>query len=194
MNDRIESLRLEIGQLQGELRNEMARVAERFTYTVTERRVIFEAEAAAYQARLRQHWLRFLLETRLTHLMTAPFIYSLIVPLLLLDALVMLFQWSCFPIYGIKPVPRRHFIAFDRNYLHYLNIFERFHCAYCSYANGLLAYTREVAARTEAYWCPIKHARRLRDAHQFYNDFEEYGDAEGYRERVQNTYRRGYKG
>ena len=52
---------------------------------------------------------------------------------------------------------------------------------YCSYANGLLAYAVEIAARSEAYWCPIKHANRLRSYHQWYSGFSDYGDAENYR-------------
>ena len=51
---------------------------------------------------------------------------------------------------------------------------------YCSYGNGLAAYFREIAARTEQYWCPIKHARRIKAAHGRYPLFFEYGDAESY--------------
>jgi hypothetical protein len=35
---------------------------------------------------------------------------------------------------------------------------EKINCAYCSYANGAIASVREMASRTEIYWCPIKHA------------------------------------
>jgi hypothetical protein len=48
-------------------------------------------------------------------------------------------------------------------------------------SNGLFAYVREVAARTEQYWCPIKHARRLRGSQARYRDFFEYGDAVSYK-------------
>jgi hypothetical protein len=44
----------------------------------------------------------------------------------------------------------------------------------------LFAYIREVAARTEQYWCPIKHARRIVSAHERYHGFADYGDAEAY--------------
>jgi hypothetical protein len=72
----------------------------------------------------------------------------------------------------------------DRHELRYLNVMERLNCLYCSYANGLVAYLRHVAARTESYWCPIKHARRINDPHSLYGEFEEYGNADGYRERL----------
>jgi hypothetical protein len=48
----------------------------------------------------------------------------------------------------------------------------------------VLAYVREVAARTETYWCPIKHARPVRDPHARYHSFVEFGDAAGYRRRM----------
>jgi len=50
-----------------------------------------------------------------------------------------------------------------------------------SIATGLLAYVREVAARTEQYWCPIKHARAAPAPHGHYQQFLDYGDARGYR-------------
>ena len=46
--------------------------------------------------------------------------------------------------------------------------------------HGLLAYAGEIAARTEQFWCPVKHARRAVAAHARYRDFAEYGDAEAY--------------
>ena len=104
--------------------------------------------------------------------LTAPFIYALVIPLLLLDVCVTIYQAVCFPIY----------LIFDRRHLPYLNALEKLNCAYCSYANGLVAYVGEIAARTEAYWCPIKHARKLITAHAHYSYFAEFGDAQAYRQ------------
>ena len=73
----------------------------------------------------------------------------------------------------------------DRFHLRYLNLFERFPCAYCEYANGLLAYAVEVAARTEQYFCPIKHARKLLGSHARAQRFLEYGDATAYHARLE---------
>ncbi|MEY5100203.1 MAG: hypothetical protein RJA36_2922 [Pseudomonadota bacterium] len=86
---------------------------------------------------------------------------------------------------------RRDYLVFDRADLPYLNAIEKFNCLYCSYGNGVLAYAREIAARTEQYWCPIKHARRIRDAHEHYPRFFEHGDAAAFRaglERLQQQY------
>jgi hypothetical protein len=92
--------------------------------------------------------------------LTAPVIYAVIVPLVLLDLFVTIYQRVCFPVYGIPKVNRGDYLIFDRHHLAYLNALEKLNCAYCSYANGLIAYVREIAGRTEQYWCPIKHARR----------------------------------
>ena len=110
----------------------------------------------------------------------APIIYSLTIPLALLDLFVTAYQRVCFPIFGIALVYRARYFRFDRRRLPYLNALEKAHCAFCSYANGVLAYTREVASRTETYWCPIKHSRPVRGAHARYVTFFDYGDAEAY--------------
>lgn len=57
-------------------------------------------------------------------------------------------------------------------------------CVYCGYANGVLAYVREIAARTEQYWCPIRHAKGVRAPHAHYREFVDYGDAKGYHRRL----------
>lgn len=138
-------------------------------------------EFARRQRRYRVGLLRFVARARPLVLLTAPLIYLGWLPFLLMDVFVTLYQRVCFPIYGIARVRRADYLIFDRAQLPYLNLVERFNCFYCSYGNGVAAYTREVAARTEQYWCPIKHARRLRDAHPHYPNFVESGDAQSYR-------------
>lgn len=126
----------------------------------------------------------YLYRAELATLLTAPIIYSVVVPLAVLDAWVWIYQAVCFRAWGIKPVRRRAYFAIDRHKLAYLNASEKFNCLFCSYANGLLAYVREVAARTEQYWCPIRHARRTRQPHSHYDAFVDYGDATNYRRQL----------
>jgi hypothetical protein len=110
----------------------------------------------------------------------------LIIPFVLLDLFVTVYQFICFPVYGIPKVRRSNFLVFDRHHLAYLNILEKLNCAYYSYGNGLIAYVREIASRTEQYWRPIKHARRLVGAHARYADFADYGDSDGFKKSLQN--------
>jgi len=102
-----------------------------------------------------------------------------------LDIFVTLYQALCFPIYGIAKVRRGDYIVFDRHQLGYLNFIERFHCEYCAYANGLIAYAAEITARTEQYFCPIKHARKILGTHSQYARFLEFGDSAEYHAKLE---------
>lgn len=91
------------------------------------------------------------------HLISAPFIYSVAVPIIILDLFAEIYHRVCFPLYGIKYVHRSKYVVIDRHKLSKLNIWEKLNCVYCGYVNGLLAYLVEIAGRTEKYWCGIKH-------------------------------------
>jgi len=123
------------------------------------------------------------LHSRALVILTSPVIWSCVVPLVLLDAAGTIYQAICFPVYGIPKVRRRDYLIFDRHRLDYLTMADKFNCEYCAYANGILAYFTEIAARTEQYWCPIKHARQLKRTHSRYEHFLAHGDAAGYRTR-----------
>lgn len=172
--------------LQAELDSEIDRVltekAESFRYTLERGKVRFEAGIKALQHRQKTGIWIYLLEAKLAHVLTAPVIYSLIVPITLLDTGISVYQHICFRVYGIPLVKRSDFLAIDHQYLAYLNSIEKLNCMYCGYANGVIAYSREIAARTEQFWCPIKHARRTRDLHSHTTAFADYGDADGYKQ------------
>jgi hypothetical protein len=158
--------------------------AERLVERIHEAEAGLDREIRAAQLRLRQGIVEYVVEGGVLPPLTAPIIYSLLLPIAVLDLWVTTFQWLCFPIYGIAHVPRGQYFVVDRHKLAYLNGIEKVHCVFCTYANGVIAYVREVAARTEQYWCPIKHARTVRGPHARYHLFFEYGDGEGYRRRL----------
>ena len=114
------------------------------------------------------------------HLLTAPFIWLPLVALLLLDILATLFQAICFPIYRIEKVKRSTYILImDRNKLAYLNPFEKIGCMYCGYSNGFFLYAKEIAGRTEKYWCGITHEAKpgfKPQTDQKERDFARFGD------------------
>jgi hypothetical protein len=173
-----------IGRLQAaeeDLRREMREQKRRWRYQVHRGRVRFDKELRSAQRRLKQSIPSYIRQGSVLSLLTAPIVYSLILPMAALDAWTVAYQWICFPIYGVPRVPRRAYFVIDRHKLAYLNGIEKVNCTFCSYANGLLAYVGEVAARTEQYWCPIKHARVIPTPHERYHEFVDYGDAEGYR-------------
>jgi hypothetical protein len=181
MNPQIAALIDDIKRLQGELDAELAKQRANLAFGLERGRVVFEQEILRRHRELQIGLARYVLGARPLVVLSAPVIYSVIVPLVLLDLFVTLYQAVCFPVYGIAKVKRGDYLVFDRHHLAYLNALEKLNCAYCSYANGLIAYAREIAARTEEYWCPIKHARRVIGTHGRYAGFEDYGDAEGFR-------------
>ena len=47
----------------------------------------------------------------------------------------------------------------------------------------------EIPELTEQYWCPIKHARRVKSIHSRYKHFFDYGDTDQYRKRIEEVRR-----
>lgn len=187
MTPRIDELTQRIRALQEEVEEEYRQARD----DLARRRVELAEEFLRQQRRHRIGLLRFLRRSSWLTVLTAPVIYAGWIAFLLMDLFVTVYQAVCFPVYGIPKVRRADYIVFDREDLPYLNAIEKFNCFYCSYGNGVAAYTREVAARTEQYWCPIKHARRIRGAHDRYPRFFEHGDAEAFRQGL-NRLRRQY--
>src|SRR4249919_3074786 len=184
MNPKIAALAEKIQILEVELEAELAQRRAELSVGLERGRAFFEEEILRRHRELRTRLSTYLLNARPLVVLTAPVIYAVIVPLVLLDLFVSIYQRVCFPVYGIPKVNRGDYLIFDRHHLAYLNALEKLNCAYCSYANGLIAYVREIASRTEQHWCPIKHARRLIGAHARYACFEDYADAENYQKRL----------
>ena len=176
MSTQLDKLTQRIRDLEKTIEAELEEKQREFRYRLERSRVVFEADVLARHRMAREHLLSFLARTRLAVVLTAPFIYMLILPLALLDLFVSLYQAVCFPVYGVPKVPRRDYIVIDRQHLAYLNGLQKLNCVYCGYANGLIGWVREVASRTEAYWCPIKHSRRVAGPHQRYHGFIDFGD------------------
>lgn len=176
-NDILQRIRALEAELETELESRREALHVRFEH----HRVRFAQEILQRQRQFKTGLVQYIARSELRNIITAPVIYAMIVALVLLDIGVSLYQLLCFPLYRIEKVRRRDYLAFDRGQLAYLNAIEKLHCTYCSYANGLAAYVREVIARTEQYWCPIRHARRLLQTHSHYGEFVDYGDAEAYR-------------
>lgn len=171
----------QLRETEASLAREAEEQQRRWHYRLHCGRVWFDEELSTAHRRLKQSALAYIREGSVLSLLTAPIIYSLVVPLALLDVWVTAYQWTCFPVYGIAHVRRGDYRVVDRHKLAYLNGIEKANCTFCSYAQGLVAYVREVASRTEQYWCPIKHAHPIPAPHSRYRLFFEYGDAESYR-------------
>ncbi len=171
------------------LLRELQRKRQEFYYEVRKGKVHFTEAAKASQKNFLKRLVRFLRDSNLLVLLTTPIIWFCVFPVVFLDLVITAYQTICFPVYGIPKVRRSDFILFDRHRLAYLNLIEKLNCQYCAYANGVFAFVTEVAARTEQYWCPIKHALRMKGVHSRYQYFFDYGDAEGYRRGIEQVRR-----
>lgn len=173
-----------IKTLQKELETALQEKEQRVQFAWAKGKVKFEEAVLAEHRKLKSSLARYVLDSTFLTILTAPVIYLGIVPFVLLDLFLVLYQAICFPVYGIPKVNRGDYFIFDRGRLKYLNLVERINCVYCSYGNGLFAYAVEISGRTEQHWCPIKHARRLRTAHSRYGHFLDHGNAGQYREQI----------
>jgi hypothetical protein len=185
MTGRVRQILNEITALEGELRAALNEREQSVLFEIRDRRIRFRQSVREAHLKLKKRLPRWLGESSLRAVLSVPFIYSMIVPLLLLDAFFTAYQAICFRLYRIAPVRRSDYIAMDHRHLAYLNSIEKLNCVYCGYANGLIAYAAEIAARTEQYWCPIKHARQMLGSHARSARFVAYGNAADYHDQLE---------
>ncbi|OYY03301.1 MAG: hypothetical protein B7Y72_07030 [Mehylophilales bacterium 35-46-6] len=185
MNSRIQQILSDINALEDDLRAALNEQQSTMFFQIKGKRVEFEQSIKEAHNKLKTNFFRWLVTNRPQNLITGPIIYSMIIPLLIADVFITFFQFTCFPIYRVAKVRRADYIVFDRQHLDYLNFIEKFHCSYCAYGTGLVAYIGEIIARTEQYFCPIKHARKLLGTHSRYPGFIDYGDAADYEARLE---------
>jgi hypothetical protein len=185
MNDRINEILNQMAALEADLRAAVHDQESRMFFQIKGKRIEFESSVKQAHRKLKTNFFRWLVTNRPQNLITGPIIYGMVIPLLMLDFFVTLYQWTCFPIYGITKVRRSDYLVFDRRHLGYLNFIEKFHCTYCEYGNGLMGYMTEILARTEQYFCPIKHAHKILGTHARYNRFLDYGEAEAYEAKLE---------
>lgn len=182
---RMDDLQLRLRSIEKEILDELEGLREGRGYHLEGRRVRVQKTIRKAHRAHRKRVHIWLWEGRLAAYLVAPIIYAGVFPALLLDLFVVIYQFICFPAYGIPRVNRKDYMVLDRGPLPYLNWIEKVGCIYCSYFNGLMAMVSEVAARTEQHFCPIKHALRPKTLHSRYRYFFDFGDMEAYRARLE---------
>lgn len=182
---RIRQLLARMTELEDELRTAVHEQETKMFFQIKGKRVEFEHSIRQVHRKLKTGFFRWMVINRPQNLITGPIIYGMIVPLLMVDLCVSFYQAVCFPIYRVKKVRRADYIIFDRHHLEYLNFVEKFHCTYCAYGAGLIAYVTEIIAKTEQYFCPIKHARKILGTHSCHSHFLDYGAAEDFENKLE---------
>ena len=189
MKEKFEQTLEKVRQLEQELEREFAKRSQQIKENFKKRKIRFEKNIRSQQKKFKTNLLKYIFGAKLRHIVIVPIIYAMIFPILFMDLTIFLYQHICFRVYRIPRVKRSEYFVIDRQHLSYLNLLEKFNCVYCGYGNAVAAYTKETIARTEQYWCPIKHASHVKDPHSRYYKFFEYGDAKEYRENFKNVIR-----
>jgi hypothetical protein len=183
--DKLEEIIGRIKELEKELRAEFDKKEEEFLYTIKGKKVFFQEETKRLHKKVATRISTYLYHASFLNILTAPVIWFCIMPALFMNLVVSIYQFICFRVYRIPRVKRSDYFIMDRQSLSYLNPIEKLNCVYCGYFNGLVAYVQEIAGRTEQYWCPIKHARKLSTFHKHYYKFLDYGDHRDYQARLE---------
>ena len=183
--NKLEQIVADIKKLEQELFLELQKKQAEYFYVIKGKKIRFEEETRKYHKTIATRLHVYFANAPIFNILTAPIVWFCLIPALLLDLVVSVFHSICFRVYGIPLVRREDYIVVDRHSLQYLNSIEKINCIYCGYFNGLIAWVQEIAARTEQYWCPIKHARRLSMIHSRYHKFVEYGDSQYYQSRFE---------
>lgn len=190
MNETLASTLENIIRLEKELESEIKQKNRQIIQNYQERKIRLEKSVREQHEVYKTRLLKYVFGARLRNVLVAPIIYAMLIPISFLDMAIFFYQHICFRVYGIPIVKRKDYFTIDRHHLSYLNTLEKFNCVYCGYGNGLAAYAKEIVARTEQYWCPIKHATRVKDPHSRYYNFFEYGDAHGYKNDLETVIRK----
>jgi hypothetical protein len=181
--DTIKEIIEKIDQLNEKLKKEHQRLAKKYGFSVKGKGIEFLDKIKERNKKFRIPAWKYIFSKNIRHILSMPFIYGMIFPVVVMDIFVTIYHAAAFPLYGIPKVKRKDYIVYDRRFLDYLNIVQKINCLYCGYVNGFFAYAVEIAARTERYWCPIKAAHKPKAYHDWYKDFADYGSPEEWKQK-----------
>ncbi|MCK5110331.1 MAG: hypothetical protein KAQ94_02335 [Arcobacteraceae bacterium] len=184
MSNKIDEIIEQIKTLEDELIDEFKNKEKEFFYKIENEKIKFEQDVIEEGKSKIVNSIKYLSSLPILATLTIPFIWLMIIPIIVIDISVTIFQVICFPIYKIPKVKRKDYIIIDRYNLFYLDKVEKINCLYCEYFNGTVAYVKEIAGRTEQFWCPIKHSKHLKDKHSRYDKFFDYGDYKKYSKEI----------
>lgn len=181
MKSKISQLLEDIIKKKEELVVEYEKLRVKYNFDFIKWKIIFSKETKLRNKKFKESLVKYIFSAQIRHIISMPFIYMMVIPTVILDIFLIIYQNICFRLYGIPLVKRSEYVTFDRRFLDYLNIIQKFHCLYCSYVNGVYLFAVEVAWRTEKYWCPIKHAKKMWATHDWHQCFADYWDPEWFK-------------
>jgi len=184
MDNKIKEMIEEIEAMKVKLGEEIAQQEKDISYEIQNGYVKFEKEVFDRQKKNMKNLWAWFSEIPLLHLLSSPLVYAMIIPAMFLDIMIFIYCQVVSRVFKIEFDKRSNYIVFDRQYLGYLNSIEKLNCMYCSYFNGLIQYASVIASRTELYFCPIKHAKKIAYKHEYYDAYFQYGDENEYQKKL----------
>jgi len=186
MKSKINSILEDIEKKKKELLVEYNHLMDKYGFSFKKWKIIFSLDRIMENKRLKKPIIKTIFTAKIREIISIPFIYSMVIPSLFLDLMLFIYQQTAFRLYNIPIVKRSEYIFYDRNQLDYLNIIQKVNCIYCSYFNWLMSYAVEIWWRTERYWCPIKHAKKINWGHQWQRYFADYWDPNWFKDTFYN--------
>lgn len=182
MKSTISRILQEIENKRKELAEEYERIKKKYNFEYIKWKITFSKEQKLENKKKKRSFWQTTKSTTFREYLSIPFIYSMMIPAVILDSFLFMYQQTAMRLYRIPLVKRSDYITLERKHLDYLNWVEKLNCIYCSYVNWLFAYAVEIAWRTEKYWCLIKHAKKMNSSHNWEKYFADYGDADWFKE------------
>lgn len=155
---------------------------EKYEFKIEWKKVIWNKQRILEQKKYKKSVFDSIFSATIREIISFPFIWMMLFPAFILDIFLFIYQNTAIRLYKIPLAKRSDYIVFDRGQLAYLNWIQKIDCIYCSYFNWLMQYSVEVAWRTEKYWCPIKHATKIKWSHDWEEYFAEYWDSKWFKE------------
>lgn len=182
MKSRINQILEDINRKKDELIKEYTNLKEKYWFNIIKWKVVFNNKVRELNKVYKKSIIESIFTSTVRELLSAPFIYAMIIPALILDLFLFIYQNTFFRFLRIPFVKREDYFEYDRKKLDYLNGIQKFNCLYCSYVNWLFSYAVEIAWRTEMYWCPVKHAKKKNWWHDWEAYFADFWDPKWFKD------------
>src|ERR1700754_1594768 len=98
MTTQLDTLTEKLRSVEAEIEVEMAKRREEMRFHVVNRKIVFEHEASQVHREIKTSAMRYLIDVGPLVILVAPVIWSLIIPMMLLDLSLMVYQAICFPV------------------------------------------------------------------------------------------------
>lgn len=126
--NKLEQIITDIKKLEEELFAELQKKQDEYFYVIKGKKIQFEEETRQYHKTLATKLHVYLANATIPVILTAPIIWSCLIPAVMMDLFVSVYHSTCFRVYGIPLVKRSDYIVIDRHSLQYLNLIEKLNC------------------------------------------------------------------